>query len=1164
LYNQFQISNLKSVVTNQANKTVNIGYIHPKESKHDECESAGDGKLCTYEQELPGGASKEMNGVCYKEKCFVAPSALFNPSTKQPHLTDKSCRAFPEQASPFPPSVVLSGGGYNSFGDPISKSDSHRNANVCQKVDADETLQQCLGCSYQKVTYGPSGTFTKYYDSNATLPGGVCYGGFINSKANISKDGKTCDSTAGCTDERGHIAETERLHGSCQIKKTKQDVIGLDGYCLENDLRNTINGSESQFACQTWYPATLFSGGVDIFNQHVGAGYQVPTNGGGRYMCTKARGNANRVGTSVAVDTSRDSSGFGQFLDDFAKKRNNLCHVFGQGNTIYNKETGQNVSCDLSWHTLFNRPVGLIPGEQKCFENVGDGGVSAAGSCNGMWEHAKQFIPNEIMATYTHLDAHEDYYLQSQGYKLVANSFFAQCNDNCSVRRMASILPKTPHEENPKQYPGYNRVEGSYVLHANKDLRIEDVERAEVYIVRGIAGQGGKDNQYNWYPERKPMTIFSDGTFIGPVEVKADGGKPWDLASGPNEHYMSKTFDKNNRTTMRMYWQNDGWFEMTENEIENKMGTRNDYNATGKSFCYSKYWNRLLVDVVFDNNGQFESVDYRICDSGGGSGQLRFAVIFYLREYCTEVAQVFNQDAVGSLSGSTNMAWTDHVKEDSKFILSPNNVTDTYTASNLLSAERSRPSYSVDQLIAPYGISESLFAPDKTKEIPWVFATGGTTSGANGVTEFVNSGSPLSCPQTSQHVAFNQEGSFTISLGSQNESCGVAMCIGGKNHGARCNDISDCGDERTFSSGTDQVIDKGVCMGVPIHPDDQEPADSGDAFTRPLTFQGLHVPNSIHGSNAELTGSLLANVFARAYGAWEWVSESGNATYKEIGSSPITDPELPRKIINGTEPGLASLKSSTSSSSKQTYNSRRYGDELHPPIVSGVDCSGGICDKSTYSKLTINSKNEGFIIGGSGTLAARARFYAEAGTNQMPLRRIAIDWEGNGEEVADFNGMYKNRKPACEGSKFGSSEAACDSGFYQFIHVYSFSDCLNNNTDFELRTVGDDSQGKIVSGVTGQVFDPYAYGFVNGDRYCAFQPSVQIMDNWGWCNGSCESYSVPNSVAGEPNLNFKGCWEDLNSTDDDDPKLCTANEGGFDNASDSFKGWVIIKENIDS
>ena len=66
--------------------------------------------------------------------------------------------------------------------------------------------------------------------------------------------------------------------------------------------------------------------------------------------------------------------------------------------------------------------------------------------------------------------------------------------------------------------------------------------------------------------------------------------------------------------------------------------------------------------------------------------------------------------------------------------------------------------------------------------------------------------------------------------------------------------------------------------------------------------------------------------------------------------------------------------------------------------------------------VSLDGLNEGVVNGGAGGHVAALRFYAWAAHDQMPLRRVVIDWgDGNQTELPDS--FMKNRKPYCQTEK---------------------------------------------------------------------------------------------------------------------------------------------------
>lgn len=69
----------------------------------------------------------------------------------------------------------------------------------------------------------------------------------------------------------------------------------------------------------------------------------------------------------------------------------------------------------------------------------------------------------------------------------------------------------------------------------------------------------------------------------------------------------------------------------------------------------------------------------------------------------------------------------------------------------------------------------------------------------------------------------------------------------------------------------------------------------------------------------------------------------------------------------------------------------------------------------------------------------------------------------------------------CVQTGFGRSSRACTDSYMEFSHIYVCDPQASFGTDI--------SAGQPVKDATGTV--------------CRFRPRVMVMDNWGWCNGSC-------------------------------------------------------------
>jgi hypothetical protein len=245
IYNQYQAQDLRSVNVGTVESPIPaLAFIDSRcfdaAGLTTACSTRPDGFCASDANDSPcGGNGKCFNHVCvtnFRGDPFVPGTVKVFDVTNRENI---SCRAYPEQSSPFPNSVVKNW-------TPLSKKPGFSGANIC------ENGQDC-DCSYKKVSYG-SGAVTKYFDKDTTSLPLVCVGG--------KEAGKTCLDDTGCTGG-----------GTCNFAEREDVVLGWNGYCLERDTGTSINGNSDQFACLTWYPMDQIPGMPDLFNNYEEAGY---------------------------------------------------------------------------------------------------------------------------------------------------------------------------------------------------------------------------------------------------------------------------------------------------------------------------------------------------------------------------------------------------------------------------------------------------------------------------------------------------------------------------------------------------------------------------------------------------------------------------------------------------------------------------------------------------------------------------------------------------------------------------------------------------------------------------------------------------------------------------------------------------------------------------
>ncbi len=195
-------------------------------------------------------------------------------------------------------------------------------------------------------------------------------------------------------------------------------------------------------------------------------------------------------------------------------------------------------------------------------------------------------------------------------------------------------------------------------------------------------------------------------------------------------------------------------------------------------------------------------------------------------------------------------------------------------------------------------------------------------------------------------------------------------------------------------------------------------------------------------------------------------------------------------------------------------------DEGNPPTIWPLDvdnCFGQYCrEGDANTGITVNDSNEGVQTGSGGFFRGTVKFYAAADKNQLPLRRVIVDWgdAGTPSGSSDTDNFYKNHRgilpdsqtqtycDACDTTtdvscEWGMTADSCDPNYFSYQHNYRCSDS-------DLVTM--DSCVLDASGIITN--SPCS----DGDA-CYYRPSVHVRDNWGWCSGTC-------TVIGD-----EGCFE---------------------------------------
>lgn len=199
---------------------------------------------------------------------------------------------------------------------------------------------------------------------------------------------------------------------------------------------------------------------------------------------------------------------------------------------------------------------------------------------------------------------------------------------------------------------------------------------------------------------------------------------------------------------------------------------------------------------------------------------------------------------------------------------------------------------------------------------------------------------------------------------------------------------------------------------------------------------------------------------------------------------------------------------------------------VHPV---GACNSSGQCLELPQAGITINDQSSGNIFITALPHPAILHFFASADKNQMPIRKIKIDW-GDGTGAHPYGGnqgsSFSNQRGAVQANScingnciyIGTNGQSVSST----IHCSKTFDCKNQLLDIcQEKSIAPDfaTISKITCDSHYFSFN-YTYDCIQSDTKhwnqdcstidpkweggcCIFHPKVQVLDNWGWCNGTC-------------------------------------------------------------
>ncbi|HTM69020.1 MAG TPA: hypothetical protein VL426_07045 [Candidatus Binatia bacterium] len=1018
------------------------------------------------------------NGTCLEHKCFYPyGGGILNPADA---INQAQCRAYPEEDSPYAESVLERTGNCRGFdctnGQALNKKAQFSGSNVC-------SLNNDCECNYQRYDYGKtgvshfygleSGQMIKPWTTNTDIDPnvGVCQGGSLDGKPcraighPENKPNKDCTNPDDATDA-----------GTCQKLTKLTHVNGWSGFCMDPDKSILVNGRPDQFNCNVWLPVDQLAGSPDNFNQFVEAGFT--TDQQSLLYCAAAEG-AKHSGTyefPLHLESGGKSQPYSICVTDNQCAGRSLATCTGLKN---------NSSAGFSDMSTSNTDACAVVGG-KCVDKVAtDDGVAFTNADNP---------PAQPNATMTGDGSwNTDFNNKTQvpaNYGACDRAAFKAADDNCTA---AIILGgifggfagaaagaglcysgiagwcdglATCHS---RALPGGNdcTLAGSYF-----DTSWQDATVMEDCTMRG---QGIKENDLVavriQFPDESNGGV-NGRLYLYPGHWKStfefDDNSSLGTAAGPGRNQRVGDMaigDYGDSTSPCAHILSGGVDNEDECEsIEDRGGDDGMHNCIG-------------VEAVFDSNHNLDKIRTVLCHNESTfSHHISASSYAMLREACTDVVQTHNAS-----NPVQNIAWTDRLWKAQNGNAGAVGLPAAFEYNHHTTRPNANPAD-----LKPFGpVTPSLGAVNyngqTTLDVRWplpVFKSEGgspfTVLRREGLQLWTFCGYPTATGVNSPYDPPMGEGSDCWS------------------HVAADPHLPDVAHPQDPDSGTYNANAQRTAAGYPY------------ACLGQCDMAGMS------GKTRDDGYTLLSRMFVKSFVHFNY------------------DP---------TSPTGLSLTAPVYHLDGAGYDKRllymNVGNAPKILTVATGNCSqaaDGLCQEGAEG-ITVDLPNCGGCTDYQGRVTASIKYYAFADREHMPIRRRIVDF-GDGTSILETPGFYKNHRgcpatgtdnaPAGCGPEdqqcntipggetavpFGLTPQSCESRYFSDRHTYTCN-------PQKLATLP-------------ACTDPgHPYPCRDGDD-CVFKPRVQVLDNWGMCNGSC-----PGGASGESG-DF--CFNSLGITSASDP-----------------------------
>ena len=560
------------------------------------------------------------------------------------------CRAYPQADSPFNASVKKLGN---------QTAQAYENVLTCE---GDENF--ACGCAYTKVSFG-GGYIDKYFPNSISqyietdkvgfcqdIPDRQCAcAGLITEDDNITRN--AIDRSTMC--ESYDCSDSGQL-GMCMKKDIDRvKYLGMQGYCLERDGSLKLSG-QGDTACLSWYPVDSLSGLQDLYAQYDEAGYDPNAfeNDGGRLYCLGAAG-LETDDTPYEDPISYRARIFDDYRYYIPSGGNDYREYFTgySGEPLYKQDLiGFSFACnegqDEDWCEGESATTWYEKSHSQDFQGYNFFKKSAR-SINPSGSAPNTLVTGNL-STYN-FTRDQDKYRQWTYWQITWSE-----KDFVSSRFLES--------DTLYQYGGSGKKLGEfdddkYLMFVkdggveNKDLITNEVlgDAEDVFkpipagVLHGVNWSSQGCTEDNDCGNGKCIKDSYYGNYCS--NVQCNPATDYDL--NPAQFPCNNNANQQVEGETIWYCQSD----------QSQVGYCN-YNTLAQSArqINSHCWgedNYFGVRVLFDENDQFKGVWASICDDSNSIGWQDFTLDLLKGEYCQDVIQVVEEDALGS-----NKAYTDN------------------------------------------------------------------------------------------------------------------------------------------------------------------------------------------------------------------------------------------------------------------------------------------------------------------------------------------------------------------------------------------------------------------------------------------------------------------------------------------------------------------------